>query len=195
MPCSIFSRARRAPRNRRGRSHFPVAIRTNAHPWGLPDLDAANQRVVDSANKVLRICITLLEACIRLGLPCWLENPAYSILWLLPELLALKELPGFQEIRFSQCQFEATAMKPTRLWLWHCREPRDERWQMCKYKRLCEEKGSWCPVMNRKHEVLSGLKKSGSAWKTSRKQQLTMFHWQKRWRLLCCETKPVVAEC
>ena len=56
-------------------------------------------------------------------------------------------------------------MKPTRMWTWNCKPPSDERWQMCRFKRLKGEKGSFCPVNNRKHDVLIGLEESGHAWK------------------------------
>ena len=167
VPCATFSRARRAPRRRGKKVGFPVAVRSNMYPWGLPDCSERDQKLVDVSNAVVKVCLRLIAAAAALMLPCWIENALPSILWYIEEFEPMKELGTFFQKRFAQCQFGTAAMKPTVLHLWNTEQTIDERWQLCRYKRCGG--GSFCPVNNRKHVVLTGPCKAcdGGGWKTS----------------------------
>ena len=83
-PCASFSIAR---------SGRPGPLRSAAHPAGLPNLSATDQTKVEIGNVLANFSCSLLLVGRRMGVPCALENPQTSRLWLLPCFRALNELP------------------------------------------------------------------------------------------------------
>ena len=76
-PCGTCSRAREL-------SGGPPPLRNEAHPWGFDDLTPEQSARVEAANKIYRGLATFVELLITLGIYFAIENPANSLLWLLP---------------------------------------------------------------------------------------------------------------
>ena len=87
------------------------------------------------------------QACFR-GLPAAVENPIASILWSSPDMIALKSLPGFEEVCLDFCCFDTPWRKSTRLWSWNFP-------LSCVAKR-CRAKAGVCSTSHKPHLVLSG---------------------------------------
>ena len=67
----------------------PQPLRSEAQPWGLPDLAPGDQARVDSANSIYKGLGTFLEACSLANIHWSVENPERSLLWSIPPIKAL----------------------------------------------------------------------------------------------------------
>ena len=76
-PCGTCSRARELPGG-------PPPLRNEAYPWGFDDLTPEQSARVEAANKIYRGLAAFVELLISLGIYFAIENPANSLLWLLP---------------------------------------------------------------------------------------------------------------
>ena len=167
LPCNTCSRARRGRYrivNGKRRKGFPIALRSTSQPWGVDGLDETDNLKLQNANRCFEVAFRLLRAAILAGLAVWIENPRDSILWLMDQVLALRDLvppDRFVEVNFSQCCFNSPWLKPTKLWLFNCavRTREDavaQGFQRCISKRL-KGGGSWCPHLQKAHLTLSGF--------------------------------------
>ena len=89
------------------------------HPLGLPQLRGHDASRVESANILYRFCARVIHACASHGVLWSLENPASSLFWLVPEIAALTDLPGFRAFCFHTCAFVPAGKgrrKCTALW-------------------------------------------------------------------------------
>ena len=111
IPCTTFSRARRAPPD----SQFPSAIRSNEFPWGVPALSGKDADLLRSANLIMRYTLSLIRVMIQHRIPFIIENPQASMLWMLPELKRLIARQDVCIIDAHFCQWGARWKKPTRL--------------------------------------------------------------------------------
>ena len=76
-PCGTCSRARELPGG-------PPPLRNEAYPWGFDDLTPEQSARVEAANSIYRGLAVFVELLISLGIYFAIENPANSLLWLLP---------------------------------------------------------------------------------------------------------------
>ncbi|CAE7664552.1 unnamed protein product [Symbiodinium sp. CCMP2592] len=76
-PCSSFSRSRLRPGG-------PPAVRTPAHPSGIPRPSPRQQAELDSSDRLHTFTRELLTLVMLAGGIAILENPASSLLWLVP---------------------------------------------------------------------------------------------------------------
>ena len=76
-PCGTCSRARELPGG-------PPPLRNEAYPWGFDDLTPEQSARVEAANTIYRGLAAFVELLISLGIYFAIENPANSLLWLLP---------------------------------------------------------------------------------------------------------------
>ena len=93
VPCTTFSRARR------GR---PPPLRNNSHLYGLANLSLFEQTKVRQANVMMQFSFHVFQLCKRLGIPCTIENPTTSMLWLVPEAVQAISEP---QAAFEKCEF------------------------------------------------------------------------------------------
>ena len=143
-PCTSWSRARRGPPS----SNW-CSIRSSEHVLGLPHLRPNDLAAVASGNRTAKASGEILRACIRHQVPCALENPSTSMLWLAPWIEPLRHRPGFRELVVGFCQYGARWRKATRIWTWHC----IERPSLC--RRCCGRRGV-CSTTGQPHIVLTG---------------------------------------
>ena len=107
MPCTSFSRARKWD----GRG--PGPIRTMSHLWGLPHLRSADQRKVETGNRLLLFTIRLLVLCEYYRVPYVLENPQSSMAWSMPPIISFIKKYHPYLIHLDYCQFGEPWRKPT----------------------------------------------------------------------------------
>jgi hypothetical protein len=74
--------------------------RTAAKPWG----DGSRKSEVE-ANKVVKLCLQILWACIATGTGFSIENPRTSLLWLLSDFKDLLDLGFVDRCDFDMCCF------------------------------------------------------------------------------------------
>lgn len=113
--CSSWSIARHGPV---GSAWGP--LRSRSHILGLPNLNDKDQRKGDLGNNQMRNTAAIIDCCVALGVPCMLENPHNSRLWLAPPIARLSTKACCQKFVLDQCQFGARWRKRTAILAWHC---------------------------------------------------------------------------
>ena len=141
-PCNSWSRARHdinggGPRN-------------NQHIWGLPNdqLSVADQERVRLGNATLRFSVSVVKLCLSYSIPCCLENPATSMLWNAPPLLALTR-KGTLAIS-DYCQYGCPWRKRTKVCTWKL----DPESLPC---LKCRGRGGKCSRTGKPHVILTGV--------------------------------------
>ena len=160
-PCTSFSRARR-------HDGGPPPVRGADSPedlYGLPGLHGYERDLVDTGNQLMLLTVELVQLCSQCGVDWSVENPASSLLWQMPELLALRQLPGFVEVEFNMCAYGGSSPKPTTIWT------------SC--SRLLELRRS-CPGVSASHRHVE-LK--GKVWDNVKKKKV--------WRTKLAQVYPV----
>lgn len=148
LVCATWSQARR---NRKspltGRGWPPPLRDRERYLWGLPHLAEADRRRVQDANRQARWVFAEFARAARRGIPCVIENPATSLLWL--TLPASRLLKKFQYIDIDMCAFGAAWKKPTRLCYANCD-------LSSLGARRCRMRGGLCGFSGVHHQVLTG---------------------------------------
>ncbi|CAE8615524.1 unnamed protein product [Polarella glacialis] len=140
-PCSSFSRARR------GR---PPPIRSSQFPLGLSGLNEKDAERVEIGNCLMSFSIGVLRLCHRLCIPCVIENPASSMLFLTQNAISVSSLSTYTEAIAEFCMFGKPWRKSTKLIGVHIGLRKfDEYRCINKPAGVCKRTG--CP-----HVVLSG---------------------------------------
>ena len=101
----------------------PPPLRDADHLMGLPNLRAADQAKVESANRLYRCAIHLLWVCMGIGCLLSIENPARSWLWALLAMLAkatqdsgfISWFANLESVYFDACAHGSTRDKRTKL--------------------------------------------------------------------------------
>ena len=91
-------------------------VRSRDHPYGRPDVSANMQVKIAEGNSFALWMFSLLRLGMMLKLAVWLENPASSWMFRLPEWKKLEE--EFPELKFwvvDYCQFGAEWRKRTKI--------------------------------------------------------------------------------
>ena len=81
-PCTSWSRARHGPIN----SNWGP-IRSNQFVYGFKNLSDKDLTKVTIGNKTMRFTAHIISNCIHFKTPCFLENPATSMLWRAPPIV------------------------------------------------------------------------------------------------------------
>lgn len=100
--CASFSRAVRP------------AVRTRASPKGLPGISASMQTKVEQGNSFSVWLSELVQRCLQLQIPFWVENPWLSFLWDQPEWQALLQRDDVSFFLADYCRFGTPWRKRTR---------------------------------------------------------------------------------
>ena len=120
--------------------------RSRDHIYGKPDLGSADALRVIHGNNTLKFSIKVIRTCVRCGIPAILENPASSMLWLVPALQLLKG----KRVLLDYCQFGTRWRKRTRFQCWNIDPPQD---------RLCKGHKGICSLSGKPHIILKGYDK------------------------------------
>ena len=87
LPCSTWSRARRAP----WWSKMPSPLRAPGRFIdGLPGINARNLAKTTTANCLLSQAVRLIRWCLQHNIPGYLQNPWTSMLWTHPLIVKLR---------------------------------------------------------------------------------------------------------
>ena len=113
VPCGTASRARERPLS--ATRHGPRPLRTEHEPWGTSDLAGVDLVRVQQANVLYKFAIKVFEYCVSHQILVMLENPARSLVWSIPEVAALLDLPGVQDKLYDACMHGGTRLKHQRL--------------------------------------------------------------------------------
>ena len=125
-PCETWSAARMTPL-KDGRS--PIALRSEAHLWGLPGLPLRLDEQVRVANALMQFSISAAFAAFITRTSYLMEHPSYPVwrakehpasCWLLPELAWLQRQEEVHLHTIDQGCFGAAFKKPTSLLAIHC---------------------------------------------------------------------------
>lgn len=93
-PCSSFSRARDAGRRQPGdTSGFPGPLRSDDMPTGLGGLSDNDKIKVEIGNTLAAFSASVFKLCLSLHIPCAIENPHTSRLWLHPSIRSVCKNP------------------------------------------------------------------------------------------------------
>ena len=106
IDCKTFTRARRP-------GGGPPPLRSNAYPWGFPDLTGANEKKVALSNRLVQFSIKCCRLATKRGIPWTIENPRTSILWKVPQVSSLMKWARAEEGKFDYCQFGMRWRKST----------------------------------------------------------------------------------
>ena len=150
-PCSSWSRARRGPPG----SGW-CTIRDSSNLMGLPNLTDRDKARISLGNRTLAFSCRIISACIALGTPVAMENPATSMLWLVPRLQKLAAHAVAVRYCFDFCQYGAPWRKRTVVMAWHC-VPAD-------LNRRCSGHKGLCSRAKRHHIILQGAGPGGRLW-------------------------------
>ena len=112
---------------------------------------AADLRKVELGNAIARATFEDAHAAALTGKLVAIENPENSYMWLLPESVALEQLPGFRRATFSNCLFGGQRAKLTTV-LTNVPEIFDALdGKICRGKVVCDRTGTphatWRPTV------------------------------------------------
>ena len=138
-PCTTWSRARHGPV---GSSWGP--LRTNSNLFRLPGLGFKDRQKIRQGNATTRITCEIIELALKFGIPCYLENPAGSMMWCVPPLKALCAQQQSQCFVTDFCQHGARWRKRPRVQDSH------------KLTMTCSGRGGICCRTGLYHFVLKG---------------------------------------
>ena len=91
----------------------------------------------------------VIDVCVKLGIPCTLENPINSRLWFAPPINRLGLHSSCLKQNIDQCLFGSLWRKRTAIWSWNCGSVKE-------LGSLCPSTGGICSASGKPHIVLSG---------------------------------------
>ena len=149
-PCEKWSQARRAPPH----SAMPRRLRTKDHLRGLPGLDGKDYQDVLTSNKLADRIAILLRTALARQLPTGEENPASSMLWLLPSRKRFCAHANVNTVVFDYCGAGRPFRARTRIALANVSIPPELHAWQCKGRGVCT-------FSKKPHIVLSGKSTAG----------------------------------
>ena len=148
-PCGSWSRARDIQPG-------PPRLRSDTHVLGLPDLSASSQSAVEFGNQMMRFSVSLLLVAKRMQVPCSMENPSTSRIWLAPAVASLIRSRAWSFVNTDFCQWGAPWRKRTSFLA--------ARLDLSPIVKLCKRTQGCCSRSGRPHQVLEGRAPDGRFW-------------------------------
>ena len=125
---------------------------------GLPHLREADRERVKVGNRTAAVSASIINLCVKLGIPCAVENPRTSILWSSRYFSWALRSTRAQEFNVDMCAFGTRWRKATRVVAWNCiRRP-----QLADCR--CSGKHGVCSFTQKPHIRLTGASDSGVLW-------------------------------
>jgi len=120
-------------------------------------LSQADQDRVSLGNKLVLQSIKYIKLCVKHQVPCFLENPLTSRLWLVPQLQELINQSSTL-LTFDHCQYGSPYRKPTKVVCWNI--------DTSELSVRCSPCSGLCSYSKQKHIQLSGSSKGEfrTAW-------------------------------
>lgn len=120
----------------------PPALRSDTQPMGKDGLRPHDMLKVKIGNALLYFTCRVMQLCVHLHLPCTVENPQRSRIWITPPMLRLmkKTCCMFVDVHF--CMFGTPWKKPTRVFSCHLNLESLQQYQCHSSRRgLCSRTG------------------------------------------------------
>lgn len=125
LPCGTCSWARekQLPQHLRSVFSAPPPLRDGAHLFGFPHLSGTNLHKVQSANKLCRFAVVVLELCFKRDITISIENPERSWIWSILTQLVLETknqqfiqwFGSVEKCIFHSCMHGGSRKKHTRM--------------------------------------------------------------------------------
>ena len=106
-PCTTFSRARKHG------DGGPPPIRSDKHLYGIPGISPDDAEKVRLGTRFLDISLELADLVFQHKGAWSIENPASSMLWLMPQVLLFIAQHPHVRNQLDMCQFGGDSKKPT----------------------------------------------------------------------------------
>ena len=113
MDCSTFSRARERPVP--GNANAPKPLRDAQHPEGFRNLAPRDAARVKDANRLVDLCMDIVDMVVASGGSAVLENPLRAWFWRMPRVEALTARSDWQDMDYAACALGAARCKKQRL--------------------------------------------------------------------------------
>ncbi|CAK0867123.1 unnamed protein product, partial [Prorocentrum cordatum] len=136
-PCTTWTQALRQP------------LRTRTRPMGRADLLPREAAKVRMGNRTFHLSCDVIELCLELRIPVFVENPAGSLIWQARRLQRLLQHPSCQLLTFDGCQYDAPWRKRTSVAAWNAVD-------LSRLQRRCAGRRGMCSRSNRPHVILTG---------------------------------------
>ena len=143
-PCTSWSRARHGPVD----SNWGP-IRNNDNLYGLPNISEKDKVKIRCGNATMFSSARIIRKCIRCRVPCFLENPAGSMLWLAPPIDRVCKHSSHVSHITDFCQHGAKWRKRTRISTWFAQPDPF-------FSKTCRGRGGLCSMTGKYHIVLKG---------------------------------------
>lgn len=150
----LWSVARHAMHNLSLARHGPVGsawgpLRTSKQLWGIPGLSDRDKHKIQQGNATMRFTCYVIDLCIKFRIPCFLENPHSSMMWLVPRLSRFSNFQCSSRFVTDFCQHGARWRKRTRVQAWFGQDHPDLNKRCCGHRGICSAAG-------KPHIVLKG---------------------------------------
>ena len=111
LDCSTKTRCREIPRRHPDGRPMPSPLRSNDYPMGLPGLQGADKKRVDSDNAAAEFILAELQVHQLKGGASGRENPANSIHWLTPTEIQMFAGGTWWDQYYDACVFQGARRK------------------------------------------------------------------------------------
>ena len=140
-PCSSFSIA----------TDRVAVVRTRRHPWGVPNMSAADHARVLLGNKCAKAAIRIIRKLDEHHVPWILEQPLSSNMWRLPFFQRVQHKSHLSFLRVHQCQYGRRWKKATGLLC-----SRVDEFDAQRVSKTCQGRNGICSRTNLSHIQLLG---------------------------------------
>ena len=137
-------------------AHTTPVVRTRKFLYGVPGLAGKHKHAVLAGNATAKASADIIGACAQAHIPCFLENPQSSILFLAPCIHKLRQHPACQEFVLHYCQYGAPWRKATKVCTWFSTSAGPQK--------RCAGPRPLCSRAQQRHIALSGSSPQGVPW-------------------------------
>ena len=121
----------------------------NQYIYGIPGLASHDRHMIHVGNCTMSCTARLIRLCCKFKVPCFLENPAGSMMWHAPPILRLCRHFDSRCCVCDFCQYGARWRKRTRIQTWNAPE-------LPSLNHKCQGHKGICSRTHRHHIVLKG---------------------------------------
>ena len=159
-------------------AHTTPVVRTRKFILGVPGLSGKHKHSVELGNATAKVTAQMISACLASCVPCFLENPQTSKLFLAPCIRVLRQHPQCQEFISDYCQYGTPWRKSTKVCTWFS--------SSCAPQQRCQGRNGFCSRTQVHHIALSGKSPQHVSW--TRIAEPYPCRWAKAWATVVSES-------